>query len=164
MDLYIVRHGEAGHSLPPSAKEFQRPLTEVGKKRIESLGESLKEWNVEFDRILASPLRRAKETAMIVAKVLDLQNKLEDSDVLKPDGSRIELYKELSKMRRQDTVLLVGHEPYLSSLIGDIVAGNQNARISLKKGGMAKISIETFLPKVSGELKWLLTPKQIRRI
>lgn len=164
MDLYILRHGEAGHSLPPSAKEFQRPLTEVGKKRIESVGESLKDWDINFDRILASPLRRAKETAMIVAKVLDVQDKLEDFDELKPEGDRMELYKELSKMKRQDIVLLVGHEPYLSTLIGDIVAGNPNTRISLKKGGMDKILIETFSPKVSGELKWLLTPKQIRRI
>jgi phosphohistidine phosphatase len=164
LELFILRHGEAGKSLPTSPKEFQRPLTEVGHERIEEVGQSLKKWNVNFDKVLTSPLRRAKETAETVAKVLDIESRLEDSDNLKPEGNRTELYRTLSKMKRQDTVLIVGHEPYLSILIGDIIAGNPNSHISLKKGGLAKIDIETFSPKISGELRWLLTPRQIRKI
>ncbi len=164
MELFILRHGEAGKALPPSPKEFQRPLTEAGRKRIEDVGESLKEWNINFDKILTSPLRRAKETAETVAKVLGIEDRLVDSNDLKPEGNRLELYKALSKMKVQDSVLIVGHEPYLSILIGDIIAANPNSHISLKKGGIAKIEIETFSPRISGELRWLLTPRQIRKI
>jgi phosphohistidine phosphatase len=60
--------------------------------------------------------------------------------------------------------MVVGHEPYLTILIGDIISGNPNSHISLKKGGLAKISIEVFLPRISGELKWLLTPRQVTKI
>jgi phosphohistidine phosphatase len=164
LDLFVLRHGEAGKSQIASPKDFQRPLTEAGRRRIENIGESLKELNVNFDKVITSPLRRAKETAETVANVLNIEDRLEEMDDLKPEGNRLELYKKLSKMRRQDSVLIVGHEPYLSVMIGDIIAANPNSHIALKKGGMAKIEITAFLPKISGELKWLLTPRQLRKI
>lgn len=163
MDLFILRHGEAGKTLSPSMKEFERPLTESGRKEIEAIAESLKDWELDIDRILTSPLRRAEQTASIIAKTLKIQKLLENCDELKPEGSRLELYKRLSKMDQQSSVLVVGHEPYLSIMIGDIIAGN-TSHIDLKKGGMARIRIGTFSPRVSGELRWLLTPRQIRKI
>ncbi len=164
MDIFVLRHGEAGKALSPPMKEFERPLTQLGRKEVEAIAESLEEWDLKFDRILTSPLKRAKETASIIAKMLKLQDRLEDCNELKPEGSRSELYKRLSRIKQQSSILLVGHEPYLSMMIGDIVAGNSNSHIDLKKGGLVKIRISTFSPKVSGELKWLLTPKQIRKI
>jgi phosphohistidine phosphatase len=164
LELFVLRHGEAGKALPPSPKELQRPLTEAGREEIESIGKSLKSWGLNFDIVLTSPLRRAKETAETVAKVLEIEDRLEESDDLKPEGNRLQLFNKLSKMKSQASVLIVGHEPYLSVLIGDIIAGNPNSHISLKKGGMAKIEIDTFSPKILGELKWLLTARQIRKI
>lgn len=164
MDLYVLRHGEAGKSAPLSSKDFQRTLTESGKERIESIGDSLKDWKIDFDRILTSPLPRAEETASIVAKALKIEDRLEECNELKPEGDRLELYKRLAKMKRQSSIMIVGHEPYLSIMIGDVIAGNPNSHISLKKGGLAKIEINVFLPRISGELKWLLTPRQILRI
>ena len=149
--------------MSPSMKEFERPLTQLGRKEIEEIAESLKDWDLKFDRIITSPLKRSKETASIVAKILKIQDRLEDYDELKPEGSRSELYKRLSKIKQQSSILVVGHEPYLSMMIGEIVAGNPNSHINLKKGGIAKIRIRTFSPKVSGELRWLLTPRQVRK-
>ena len=42
---------------------------------------------------------------------------------LPPEGNRIELYRKLSSERlfkQESTVQVVGHEPYLSSLISEI--------------------------------------------
>jgi phosphohistidine phosphatase len=164
VDLYVLRHGEAGKSVPLSSKDFERKLTEAGSKRIESIGESLKEWKIVFDQVLTSPLPRAHETASIVAKVLGIEERLEKCDELKPEGNRLDLYKKLAKMKRQSSVMIVGHEPYLTMLIGEIISGNPDSNISLKKGGLAKIEIEVFLPRISGELRWLLTPRQITKI
>ncbi len=164
MDLYVLRHGEAGKSAPLSSKDLERKLTQSGRERIESIGESLKDWEINFDKILTSPLPRAQETASTMAKVLGIENRLEECDELKPEGNRLDLYKKLAKMKRESTVMIVGHEPYLSTLMGDIISGNPNSHISLKKGGLAKIRIEVFLPRISGELRWLLTPRQITKM
>jgi phosphohistidine phosphatase len=163
LDLYVLRHGEAGKAGSLS-KDYQRPLTEPGRKRIEQVGDTLKEWELDFSKIMTSPLKRAKETAEIVAKILNLETRLEEVNELKPEGNRSELYQKLSKIKEDDSVLIVGHEPYLSALIGDAIASNPQSRISLKKGGLARLVITSFSPTVAGELRWLLTPRQIRKI
>jgi len=42
--------------------------------------------------------------------------------------------------------------------------GTTSAKIVLKKGGVAKVRITSFTPRVSGELRWLLTPKIIAKM
>jgi len=163
MDLCILRHGEAGARIAIPLKDSERALTFAGRKEIEDISKCFRELNLKFDRIITSPLKRAHDTAMIVADELENEN-LEDWDELKPEGSRADLYKRLAKFKQDSVILLCGHEPYLSTLIGDIIGSNGSARISLKKGGVAKIRVKTFVPKPSGELRWLLTPRLLRKI
>lgn len=47
------------------------PLTEYGFKQAQKAGESLKQQGLKFDLILSSPLERAHQTAIEVAKKLD---------------------------------------------------------------------------------------------
>src|SRR5271169_5063441 len=121
------------------SKDIERPLTQSGREDIESVATSLHKLHVGFDRIATSPLKRAKETAEILAKVYENDTpKLEIWEELRPEGSKQETLQKLSRLRQDSDVLLVGHEPYLSSLVGDIISGT-SSRILLKKGGIAKV-------------------------
>lgn len=164
MDLFIARHGEAGKAVPSVTEEFERPLTQIGKREIQTLADTLQDLHLKFDAILTSPLKRAQESATIIARTLKILDRMEECDDLKPEGSKHELSKKLSRMKQQSLVLIVGHEPFLSGMIGETISGNANARINLKKGGVAKLRISSFSPKLSGELKWLLTPSQLKKI
>jgi phosphohistidine phosphatase len=165
VNVFILRHGEAGtHATMPS-KDFERPLTESGRDDIESIGSSLRDLKVEFDRVATSPLRRAKETAeLVTAAYKDNAPKLEIWEELRPEGNRQEAIQRLSRLRQDVDILLVGHDPYLSTLVGELITGGSSARISLKKGGLAKIQMHSFAPKPAGELRWLLTPRQLKRM
>jgi phosphohistidine phosphatase len=59
-------------------------------------------------------------------------------DELRPEGNRIELYRKLSSeqlFRQESDVLVVGHEPYLSSLISEIISdGSASSHVVLKAG------------------------------
>jgi phosphohistidine phosphatase len=123
---------------------------------------SLKESGLKAKQIVTSPLRRARETAEIVAQTLKIPL-LEEWDELMPDGDRDSLYRKLARIERGSGVVLVGHEPYLTSMIGELV-GAPAARLILKKGGLAKVRITSFAPLVNGELRWLLTPKMMTRM
>jgi phosphohistidine phosphatase len=147
------------------SKDFERPLTESGRDDIELVANSLRELRVGLDKIATSPLRRAKETAEIIAGIYEENApKLEIWEELRPEGNRQEAIQRLSRLRQDADILLVGHEPYLSSLIGEIISGSSSARISLKKGGVAKIQILSFAPRPSGELRWLLTPRHLKKM
>jgi phosphohistidine phosphatase len=164
MDLLILRHGEAGARIPVASKDSDRALTVAGKREVEEVAGSLKTLKLEIDYIVSSPLTRSLETAQVVAKGLGKAKDLEVWDELKPEGDRSALYARLAKLRQESSVLMVGHEPYLSFLISDLISGNTRSRIVLKKAGMAKVSVSSLTPKATGELRWLLTPRQIKKL
>ena len=162
-----MRHGEAGKRIPIAARDTARALTAAGKQDVEEVGEAMAKLGYRFDVVASSPLKRAKETATIVNETLKRKNLVEEWPELSPEGNRSDLYRRLTSVRPGSKVLCVGHEPYLTLAMGEIagrVGGSAGFRISLKKAGLAKLLVTGFNPKISGELRWLLTPKQIRRM
>ena len=164
MELIILRHGEAGTRVPLPDRDSERALTVAGKREVEEVAASLRALKLEIDHIITSPLARSLETARVVAKELNMSKEVEAWDELKPEGDRSALYERLSKLKQESSVLVVGHEPYLSFLISDLISGNTRSRIVLKKAGMAKVAINSLTPKASGELRWLLTPRQLKKL
>jgi phosphohistidine phosphatase SixA len=56
-------------------------------------------------------LKRSRETANVVAKALKGRDKVEIWDELKPEGSRQELYKRLSKLKQESCVPSCSPDP-----------------------------------------------------
>jgi phosphohistidine phosphatase len=164
VNVFFLRHGEAGKRVSIPSKDMERSLTEAGKEEIEKIARSLERMNLEFDNVATSPLSRALETAEIVVRTQKKSGKVELWDELRPEGNKLDLFRKLSRMRQDTDVLLVGHEPYLSNVIGEIISGNLACRIVIKKGGLARVQITSFSPKPSGELRWLLTPRQLKKM
>jgi len=168
MDILLMRHGEAGKRVSIAAKDTERALTAAGRQEVERVAEGIAELGYKFDVVVSSPLKRARDTATIVNKTLGRKTAVEEWSELSPEGDTNDFYRRLAKLRPGSVVLCVGHEPYLTTAIGEITGregeATQGFRISLKKGGMAKVSVTGFNPKISGELRWLLTPKQIRKM
>ena len=163
MNLFILRHGEAGKF--SDGNDFVRPLTDSGATDVTHVAEWLKDLGIKFDAIITSPLKRAHQTASIVSKIFNIENNLINWEELRPGRNRIEFYQKLSS-EQLDTVLVVGHEPYLSSLIGEMISeANTSIIIVLKKAGLAKIRITSQSAQtIHGELEWLLTPNIMKNI
>jgi phosphohistidine phosphatase len=164
MDLFILRHAEAGKRLPAHARDAERSLTAKGKEELEDVARAFSRLKLRPDRIISSPLKRSRETSSIVAKALKERDKVEIWDELKPEGSKQELYKRLSKLKPESVVFCIGHEPYLSQMVNEMMGHQGASRIVLRKCGLARLSIKTFDPKVEGELRWLLTPRLLKRM
>jgi phosphohistidine phosphatase len=159
MDLYILRHGkaeDAGHGI----SDADRKLTKKGREEIIGVGQWMAAQEVSFDLIAASPLVRAQETAALVAGVLGTKT-MTTWPVLVPGGSPDAVCHETGKFPEDTAILLVGHEPLLSTLVSRIIAGNDDAGIVMTKGSLAKIRNYSFHQRPSGELHWLLTAKQM---
>ena len=165
-----MRHGEAGKKLSSDTKDLSRPLTLEGKREVTDIAKSLNFLDIEFNLIITSPLKRAYQTASLVAMAFGYQNKIEQWDELKPEGNRMDFNRKLSEKFKQDSsILIVGHEPYLSSFISEIISkvdivDADRGNLVLRKAGLAKIRITSSHQKIQGELRWLLTPKIIKSI
>ncbi len=160
MDLFILRDGKAGQSSEDPG-DSTRALTREGRSEIRKVARWMKKKKIRFDGIATSPLARAYQTAEIVAKSHNQKDRLEVWDELKPGGDPDTLCYHASQAGKDATMILVGHEPDLSDLIGRIITGGDTASLVLAKGGLAKIRNFSFDNKPSGELQWLLTPGQI---
>jgi phosphohistidine phosphatase len=167
MNLYLLRHGIAAPRKDSgNESDADRPLTAQGMKRMRKAAKGVRRLGISFDKILTSPLIRARQTAEIVAAALDLQDRVEDVAVLAPDSSIQDLFSALADHGGKEHLLLVGHEPFLGSIASRLLTHDPKRSITVvfKKGGLCRIEVDRLPPNAPGTLHWLLTPKQLRAI
>lgn len=155
MELYFLRHGIAAAEGPAGTGDAGRPLTEEGIEKLKASARWLRRLEVRPQIVLSSPLVRAWQTAEIVARELDLEVRL--SDALAPGCDIERLLGLLGEQRGAKRVMVVGHEPDFSTLIGALTGGS---RVQIKKGGLARIDL-AGLDQESGTLVWLLPPRAL---
>jgi phosphohistidine phosphatase len=150
MEVYFFRHGEA-EPAAPGGSDQSRHLTDRGKRDVHTVGVRLQAAGVKPEAILTSPLVRARQTGEILQQVFGV--KAEHDERLRCGatlGSVQTLLSECSKER----VMLVGHEPDLSTIVGQLTGG----RVKLSTSAVARVDVDTFEPG-HGILMWLLSPK-----
>lgn len=160
MQLFVFRHGIAEDVAADGTDEY-RALTEEGIEKTRKAAEGLAKISSRPDAILTSPLLRAKQTAAILGQVLQCEPRVMKALAFGPPSA---IVRNLRR-RRDDSVLLVGHEPTLSRLIELLLTGQEPTDfVQMKKAGCA--CIETPLPDKGvtggGKLLWLATPKMLR--
>jgi phosphohistidine phosphatase len=160
-ELYILRHGIAVERGNPDIPDDQRPLTPKGRQRMRQIGRGLDRLGIEPDAIVSSPLPRAWETAEIVAEALKLSGRLEASEQLRDDRSAHQI-RDWVLARGESRLMIVGHNPAFTSLVGLLATGQVGLyRGELKKGGLAAFST---LEEGGFALDWIATPQLLRRL
>lgn len=165
MELYVLRHaialsaGEAGVS-----QDAERPLSAEGKEKMKRIAAAMKDFGVEVDLVLSSPYVRARDTALMAHDGLGLKGCLEFSDALASGQDTQGVLMELKeRFKKKQRIMVVGHEPDLSLLIGKLTSLGK-LRVEMKKAGLAKIEITETHPELRGTLEFLLTPKVMLRV
>ena len=162
MKLYLLRHGDAVEAGDPKFKEAERPLTPKGIQRTKQLAHALQQMEISFEAMLSSPLVRARETAEIVVRGLESSGKLELTDSLTPFGSMENLVSLLKTLRPvPENVLLVGHEPYLSGFISLLCTGGPGLSLTMKKGALCRLEVDSPSCGKCATLEWLVQPRLI---
>jgi phosphohistidine phosphatase len=154
--LWLLRHADAEpHGTRPDA---ERQLTERGQRQARVAGVAFARMGVLFGAIIASPKSRARETAeLALAQMGEPQCELLELHALLAGGVQArEALELLSGMGADGPLLLVGHEPDLSGIVGELTGG----RVDLKKGGLAIVRLGAG----GAELVLLLRPADLALI
>src|SRR5688572_27034933 len=157
MRLHFLRHGVAEEHRPGLADSLRR-LTPEGIKEMRQAARGMKELDLKIDAIYTSPLARARETAQIAAEGLGLEDLIQESELLACGCRFGELADLLERCRPEARILLVGHEPDMSTLVGDLIGGGI---VRMRKASLACVETQRLMPG-TGELLWLLSPSQLR--
>jgi phosphohistidine phosphatase len=160
MNLYLMRHANAGLSRDNPLLDAKRGLIKEGKDQCMLMARVLSALKVQFDTIVSSPLKRALQTAQFVGTELGYDAKVETSLALLPNADYAAFQDLLSKYAAREGILVVGHNPNLFQFLGKLITGNGGAAIRLRKGSIANVNLDHHPPR----LQWLLDPRSCRWI
>ena len=157
MQIYLLRHAIA-EDPKPGVPDADRALTSEGMRKLRDILKRAKGGGLDPSIILASPFRRALETANLAAKALDYQQPVITTKTLVPSSSPQETWDEIRLYKGEPSLLLVGHEPAMGLLSGYLLASPE-LKIDFKKGAMVRIDVPSLGPRPRGVLKWMLAPR-----
>jgi phosphohistidine phosphatase len=161
MILYFLRHANAGEHFASPKKDEKRALDKEGIEQCGYIGRGLNALDVQIEVMVSSPLKRATQTASLVGNELGFEGKIQLDPGLRPEAGLADFRKLLEKYSKQESIMVVGHNPNLSQFLGAIVSDSGcEASIELKKGAVAKVEMR----RSSGTLQWCVTPKVFRAL
>ena len=162
MKVGLFRHGPAVPSGTAGMPDADRPLTPEGIKKTARAAKGLRRLDLGFDALYTSPLMRALQTAEILSEVLSLP-KPKILEALIPGTASGALLKDIHALK-DDSPLLVGHEPSLSSAVSRAVCGSAKGSFEMKKAGLAVVELHEQSSLPEGTLCLLLTPSVLREL
>jgi phosphohistidine phosphatase len=157
LELYLVRHADAGDSALWTGIDAERPLSKKGRRQAKALARLLKDLRLRVDAVITSPLVRAVQTAKPIAKATGVQ--LFTDERLGYDFGKRELVALVGQLGPgMQRVVLVGHDPGCSSVASMLIG----ADTSLSKGTLVRIDLAGREVRAgSGELRWLIPPDAV---
>jgi phosphohistidine phosphatase len=151
----LVRHATAAERAPEGGPDADRPLVAKGLAQARRLAAALDGWGLRPDRVLASPWRRAAETAELLRG--EASAPLALLAALAAPGADAQSAAVAAALTPADrVVLVVGHEPWTSELAAWWLTGGEDGlRIAYRKAaalvatgvpGPGGLVLEAFVP------------------
>ena len=164
MMLYILRHATAEEAAS-GGDDGARRLTERSKEKMRGAASGLRAMGLTFETILTSPLARATETAELVAAAYDNSPPPQVLPALATGVAATEAVSALRAFAKQSDVMIVGHEPQLGQIASILLTGAGDVvHFKLKTGGCIAIDLPARFERGGGELRWMLTHRQLRQM
>ncbi len=155
--FFLLRHGEAENNIAEVLNSWPEkaswPLSEQGRKDIESVARDLK--NSGIERIISSPLMRTRQTAEIVAKELGVpvtvDDRLREIDFGIFDGGKAKDYsaffhdleaERFQKPPEGGTESLVDLRRRMIAAVKDLNAANEGATMLIVSHGDSLMLVE----------------------
>ena len=143
LHLYITRHGKAQPE-SPTGRDEDRPLRKRGERQAHHLVEIFAALDQPPTLVMTSPLKRAIDTAQIILDGLGCELRVEPILGLGHTASDVvEVLEVISRAADHRSIVLVGHNPQLETLVGVLTSGPTGEPIRLRTGECAVVEIST---------------------
>jgi phosphohistidine phosphatase len=142
--LWIMRHGQAA----PGRPDAERSLTDEGKCEASDmadwLAQRLADERLPTPRVLASPYRRAQQTAALMAERLDVP--VGTLPIITPDDPVGPVLDWLIDAQEQSPgpLLLVSHMPLVGLLTAQLTDGPRALGLGFPTGAIARLESDVF--------------------
>ncbi len=129
-----------------------RPLSEAGRREVESVADIARHFAVPVERILHSGKLRAAQTAERLGTALQPPGGVQQTSGLAPRDDVV----AFAESHLKDRLMLVGHLPFLERLAGWLLVGDPERRIvRMQNAGILALERDAGL---RWSIRWAVTP------
>lgn len=161
--LLLLRHGKSDWAASYGA-DRDRPLAPRGVEAAERMGRFLSAIELVPDVVLSSPAVRARTTAALAAEAGGWDVSIVIQEALYSGGGQAVVDAVRSQASSAGIVLIAGHEPTWSGLVGGLTGGSH---FRFPTAALACVAFEAVswagLDWGVAELEWMVTPKLLGR-
>jgi len=160
MLLLLIRHAHAGDRDPTRfPDDTLRPLSPKGRTAHRKVARALRDLGLMPGTIFSSPWLRAWETAGIVGRATRPRIEPIATPALASPPAMSRLGRALGPRTPDETVALVGHEPWLGELASLLLTGRANRlAIDFAKSAVLGMDLPAF-EAGEGTLRFFLRPR-----
>lgn len=165
LTLVLIRHAIAEDRddfARTGSSDDLRPLTDKGIRRMQKAARGLGRVVPAWDRLLSSPLVRARQTAEIVRDAFGGPEIESLEAAASGDGN--ELLATLRTTGPGTTIGIVGHEPIHGQWTGWLLTGEVGGFVTYKKGEACALSFASEIRPGRARLLWKIRPRQLRQL
>ncbi len=151
MAFYIVQHGQSlAKDLDP-----EKGLSNQGIETVEKIARVAQQYGVKVDRIQHSGKKRARQTAELLAAILEPADGLQEITGIKPLD---DVAAFAARVDYSAHTMVVGHLPFLERLTSFLITGQQSPVVfKLQNGGV--LCLDQTENSDSPAIKWALMPQ-----
>ena len=150
MTIGFLRHAEAEDV---AGSDFERRLTPKGLEQSAKVGKFCLRNGFVPDLIITSPVVRARQTAEIVASATECE--LIEGSWLACGMEAADCFNGIRALPQKDFVLLVGHEPDFSEVIGCLIGLIDPSCLKIRKASLTVVEI-AVPDQGCGQLQFLI--------
>jgi phosphohistidine phosphatase len=150
MAIYLVQHGiSVSKEINPDPG-----LSEQGRSDVQRIADVAASYHILPERIKHSGKQRAKETAEIFKKTLNVKTRLSQINGIKPLDDAAEFALTLDG---NDSLMIIGHLPFLERLTAFMTTGNPKVTV-FKFQNSGIVCLEQLPAPHGWVIKWALMP------
>src|SRR5262245_12410066 len=123
--LLLVRHAIAEERGPDWPDDGLRPLTRKGIARMKEVAHRLQEVKETAAVIASSPLKRAMDTALILAKAWTNSEEVQTIKAMAPGHTPSATIAAIAELASDRRIAVVGHEPDLGQFAAWLIGAKQ---------------------------------------
>ena len=147
----MVKHGDA-EAKPLGGTVYERDLTSLGRRQANEVAAWLVAHDITPEALSVSPRNRAVQTAEPSASALDIQLQT-DERLSGGQLTRDSLADLIADAGNPEAIMLVGHEPDCSEMIGKLTGGN----VHMATAAIAMVETDSLI-SANGVLEFLIPP------
>ncbi len=159
MKLFILRHAEAENR---SENDFGRALTPSGWNQVETIADFCVATGLVPSVVISSPLIRARQTAEHFCDVVGLETPFIEPSLASGVATAETIAEVLKDYKEVDRVMIVAHEPELSSFLAWLLAARSGASFRISKGSLTIVDC-TAVREGGGTLRLFIPPSMLKQ-